>query len=116
MGMLDAYNHELRLIFDVYAALDTSGDAADRLTTINITEFKILLRHCGVLEDKKIGNAMIDYIFDQIQHDASETGEAEEDGEADDEELSFSEFVDGMIALVMYRSQNPFDPLPLRLE
>jgi len=118
--MLDSYDDELRLIFNVYAALDTTDDGADKLTTMNISEFKTFLKHCHVMDDKRIGLSAIDYIFDQIQHDSSEEAGNEqieiEDGGADDEELSFSEFSDGLIAIVMYRTPNPFHPLPERLE
>ena len=84
---------------------------------MNISEFKIFLNHCDVMDNQRVGPTAITYIFDQIQHDASEVdGGDMEDGEADDEELSFSEFLDGLVAVVMYRTPNPFHPLPLRLE
>ena len=36
-------------------------------------------------------------------------------GEDDADELSFSEFIDGIIAIVMYKSPNPFLPFPDRV-
>lgn len=35
---------------------------------------------------------------------------------SDDDELSFSEFLDGLVAIVMYKEPNPFVPFSLRVD
>merc|ERR1712224_757800 len=38
-AVMEEHNEELRSIFNLYAALDQSGDGAAKLQTMNITEF-----------------------------------------------------------------------------
>merc|ERR1711988_1941325 len=40
----------------------------------------------------------------------------DEDPAEDDEELSFSEFLDGLVAVAMYKDPNPFVPFKERVE
>lgn len=127
--VLRKHIEELKIIFQVYAAMDTSStEALQRSKTMNVSEFQMLMEHCNLL-DQKFSHLTVKEIFDQIQQSATDharqlEGEAEEhnmmddgdEGLSDDDELSFSEFLDGLVAIVMYKDPNPFVSFSLRVD
>ena len=84
--MLDLYEEELQLIFNIYAAMDQTGvdefaGLAAKLETMNIEEFHQLLQDASVCDDSFTFD-VVKYIFAQIQHvtedDDDEIDEPEE--------------------------------------
>ncbi len=63
------HHAELDSIFKVYASLD-QGDG--NLNTINISEFRIFLKHCDL--NRKMDDSHIDNIFESIQKSSTDPG------------------------------------------
>merc|ERR1719321_1425101 len=108
--------------------MDTSStEALQRSKTMNVSEFHMLLEHCNLL-DQKFTPSSVKEIFDQIQQSATDFARHNEeenadhvlddgdDGLDDDDELSFSEFLDGLVAIVMYKDPNPFISFHVRVD
>lgn len=111
--VLDANSKELKIIFQLYAMLDASStEALQKVNTMNIKEFHMLLSHCEML-DETLTEAAMQQLFDGIQHNASEEDTGE--GLDDDEELAFSEFLDGLVAIAAYKFPDPFKPFHMRV-
>merc|ERR1712113_517971 len=95
-------------------------DAMQRAHTMNIKEFHMLLTHCDML-DETLTEAAMQQIFDGIQQSATdEDGGAnatngEDAGIDDDDELSLSEFLDGLVAIAAYKFPDPFIPFHNRV-
>jgi len=115
-SVLESHAKELKIIFQLYATMDTStAEAMQRVNTMNIEEFRMLLNHCDMLDATFTENAMHE-IFEGIQQSATEDGPDVEEGEEDDddvgidddEELSLSEFFDGLVAVAAYKFPDPF--------
>merc|ERR1719515_521114 len=95
-----------------------------------------MLGHCDMM-DELFDEAVVNTIFENIQqeedtdelvsiggddeggrlkfrfgHLATSVDEAQQglEGVGDDNELAFSEFIDGLVAIVMYKDPNPFVP------
>lgn len=79
---------------------------------MNITEFQMMLDDCGFL-DLILTESAVQQIFQGIQQNA--TAESEDEGMDDDEEMSFSEFLDGLVAVAAYKFPEPFTPLATRI-
>lgn len=119
--VLRRHVEELQIVFQIYAALDTSTtQAMQEVNTMNIKEFQLLLQHCELIDDVLTEEA-VKKIFESIQQSASDLGIAgeedlEEDdgleqmGLDDDDELAFSEFLDGLVAVAAYKHPDPFAP------
>jgi len=125
--VLDKHSAELKIIFQLYATLDMSStEAMQRASTMNITEFQMLLEDTELLDETLTVDA-VQQIFEGIQQSATaeapaieeEEEELEDDddpeGLDDDDEMAFSEFVDGLIAVVAYKFPDPFTPLSSRI-
>jgi len=115
--VLDQHSKELFYIFQLYAFLDMSTtDAMQKENTMNITEFQMLLDDCGFL-DLTLTDGAIQQIFQGIQQNATANEEENDDAEGvdDDEEMSFSEFLDGLVAVAAYKFPDPFTPLSARI-
>lgn len=117
--VLDQHQKELFYIFQLYAFLDMSTtEAMQKENTMNITEFQMLLEDCGFL-DLTLTEAAVQQIFQGIQQNATAEEGAEEaaevEGVDDDEEMSFSEFLDGLVAVAAYKFPDPFTPLSSRI-
>merc|ERR1712159_420238 len=95
---------------------------------MNIKEFQMLLTHCNMLDELLTASA-VNEIFDGIQSDATDAAQQEfapaaktdveeenTEGIADDDELAFSEFLDGIVAITAYKEPNPFIPFENRLD
>eukprot|EP00742_Colponemidia_sp_Colp-10_P005606 GILJ01005992.1.p1 GENE.GILJ01005992.1~~GILJ01005992.1.p1 ORF type:complete len:1128 (-),score=178.50 GILJ01005992.1:285-3668(-) len=119
-------NHEdvLRQIFNVYAAADMSSHQALRhRNTINNAEFLKLVKDCG-FTDTSTTIATVNHIFGNIQHDYDITllgqgspalqvkrPQPEELGE-----MAFSEFLEALTALSMYKDPDPYLSLEAKLD
>lgn len=130
-AVLAQHSEELQLIFKIYAEADTSTvEASQRANTMNILEFQMLLTHCEMLDEVLTASA-VNEIFERIQQDATDSSDAQlaltpivRDGEdvnnnegiADDDELAFSEFLDGIVAITAYKEPNPFTDFADRLD
>lgn len=117
--VLDQHQKELFYIFQLYAFLDMSTtEAMQKENTMNITEFQMLLEDCGFL-DLTLTEVAVQQIFQGIQQNATADDGAEEavdvEGVNDDEEMSFSEFLDGLVAVAAYKFPDPFTPLSSRI-
>ncbi|CAE7628729.1 FIM3 [Symbiodinium necroappetens] len=120
--VLDQHSRELKDIFQLYATLDMSTtDAMQRASTMNITEFQMLLDDTGFL-DEALTEVAVQQIFQGIQQDATAADDEENAGEPedgagldDDDEMSFSEFLDGLVAVAAYKYPDPFIPLSSRI-
>eukprot|EP00929_Paragymnodinium_shiwhaense_P074173 TRINITY_DN37937_c0_g1_i1.p1 TRINITY_DN37937_c0_g1~~TRINITY_DN37937_c0_g1_i1.p1 ORF type:complete len:1143 (-),score=322.28 TRINITY_DN37937_c0_g1_i1:53-3481(-) len=115
--VLESHSKELKIVFDLYASLDASStEALQRFNTMNITEFLTFLQHCDML-DETLTEQAVHQIFDAIQQSAisADGGEAE-GGLDDDEELSFSEFLDGLVAITAYKFPDPFTRFDERVD
>ena len=119
--VLDQHSRELKDVFQLYATLDMSTtDAMQRASTMNITEFQMLLDDTGFL-DEALTEVAVQQIFQGIQQDATadeeDNGGENEDGAGldDDDEMSFSEFLDGLVAVAAYKFPDPFIPLSSRI-
>lgn len=129
--VLRKHTDELRMIFRVYAALDvSSAEALSKVSTMNVSEFRMLLEHCDLL-DEVLTTEVVNRIFEGIQQsgdsDLAElsTGMAGLDDEShgghdegvdDDDELAYSEFLDGLVAIAAYKQPNPFVPFCQRMD
>lgn len=146
-GVLEKHDKELRIIFQIYAMADvSSGEAMQRVNTMNIKEFQLLLVNCELL-DETLTESAVQQIFEGIQQsgdgevadsnfseeDAEEKGGDDEsrasgnaagttatdgavdDGIDDDDELAFSEFLDGLVAVAAYKQPDPFTPFWVRV-
>lgn len=128
---LDSHSKELKIIFQIYAAADVStGDAMQKVETMNIKEFLLLLENCELL-DSTLTLSAVQQIFEGIQQSGdgdsdNEAGGGEEDeanaaapgvdlGLDDDDELAFSEFLDAVVAVAAYKFPDPFTPLSIRV-
>mmetsp|Transcript_11055 Transcript_11055/g.25307 ORF Transcript_11055/g.25307 Transcript_11055/m.25307 type:complete len:348 (-) Transcript_11055:18-1061(-) len=109
--VLQTYTVELKLIFEVYARADVStAEAAQRVNTMNISEFQLLLSHAKLL-DENLTEQAVQQIFLCIQKTVADGGEddaADVSGLDDDDELAFSEFQDGLVAIAAYINPDPF--------
>ena len=114
--VLDQHSKELFYIFQLYACLDMSTtEAMQKENTMNITEFQMMLDDCGFL-DLTLTEQAIQQIFQDIQQNA--TAEVENDdteGVDDDEEMSFSEFLDGLVAVAAYKFPDSSIPASTRV-
>jgi len=126
-NILESHVRELKIIFQLYATMDTSSaEAMQRAHTMNIEEFRMLLQHCEMMDGTFTESAMRE-IFDGIQQSAtaeaeedeggvgSEGGEDDAQGIDDDEELSLSEFLDGLVAIAAYKFPDPFTAFDKRV-
>jgi hypothetical protein len=117
--VLDNYDAELRLIFNLYASLDDSTtEAMQRVNTMNIKEFLMLLKHCDLF-DAALTETAVEQVFAGIQQSATTELELDmggNDGLNDDEELAHSEFIDGLVAIAAYKYPDPFMPFPQRVD
>jgi len=120
---LRLHTEELKIVFDIYGALDQSTTAAMQNTnTMNISEFQLLLAHCNLIDETLTKDAVF-HIFQEIQLSATDgLGSDEHDiagpgeGVGDDEELAFSEFLDGLVAIAAYKHPDPFVPFCERVD
>lgn len=133
--VLDSHSKELRLIFQIYAMADvSSGEAMQKVKTMNIKEFHLLLDNCELL-DSTLTQSAVQQIFEGIQQNADVDSDKElgSDGEQeanaagagsmpgvdigldDDDELAFSEFLDAIVAVAAYKFPDPFTPLHVRV-
>eukprot|EP00438_Fugacium_kawagutii_P012359 Skav200005 [mRNA] locus=scaffold4475:52245:53684:+ [translate_table: standard] len=116
--VLDNHSKELFYIFQLYAFLDMSTtEAMQKENTMNITEFQMLLDDCGFL-DLTLTEVAVQQIFQGIQQNATandDDNDADVEGVDDDEEMSFSEFLDGLVAVAAYKFPDPFTPLSSRI-
>lgn len=114
--VLGKYKEELKKVFQVYAKADMSTvDAQQKVDTMNISEFHLLLVHCKVLDDMLTESA-VQEIFEGIQQSAN--GDESEDevlGLDDDSELAFSEFLDGLVAVTAFKFPDPFTSFSARV-
>lgn len=118
--VLEKHSHELKIIFQLYATLDMStAEAMQRINTINIKEFQMLLADTDLL-DATLTVQEVEQIFEQIQQSTSDDvllGDGpNDDGMGDDDELALSEFLDGLVAITAYKVPDPFTPLSVRLD
>merc|ERR1712187_261369 len=68
---MEGHTAELRLVFELYATLDTStADATLRIQTMNVKEFHMLLTHCDLL-DQTLTEAKMEEVFAGIQQSAT---------------------------------------------
>ena len=110
------YSDILHVIFETYSALDlSSSDALKNMSTMNISEFLMLLRHCELFDDVLTEDESRK-IFADIQQSSIDVKEETEAGVDDDDELSYGEFLDGIVAVVMYKDPNPFVDFAERVE
>eukprot|EP00913_Durusdinium_trenchii_P033387 g31256.t1 len=113
--VLDQHSKELFYIFQLYACLDMSTtEAMQKENTMNITEFQMMLDDCGFL-DLTLTEQAVQQIFQGIQQNATADDEEENEGVDDDEEMSLSEFLDGLVAVAAYKFPDPFTPLSTRI-
>ena len=114
--VFDQHSSELFCLFQLYASLDMSTtEAMQREDTMNRTEFQMMLDDGGFL-DLTLPEHAVQEIFQGIQQNATAEGENYGDeGIDDDEELSLSEFLDGLVAVAAYKFPDPFVPLSTRL-
>jgi len=139
--VLESHSKELQIIFQIYAeADDSTADALSKVNTMNVKEFQMLLSHCEML-DELLTDSAVTNIFEGIQQSCSDTdaggdmmdspshssshrnlsgslGDASGDDHAgmdDDDELAFSEFLDGLVAITAYKEPDPFTPFHTRV-
>eukprot|EP00928_Gymnodinium_smaydae_P039702 TRINITY_DN27059_c0_g1_i1.p1 TRINITY_DN27059_c0_g1~~TRINITY_DN27059_c0_g1_i1.p1 ORF type:complete len:1218 (-),score=337.57 TRINITY_DN27059_c0_g1_i1:5-3658(-) len=113
--VLNNHSHELHIVYELYAMADFSDIVAlQNASTMNIKEFMMLLTHCKMLDETLTETAVHD-IFEGIQQSAVD-GEQEEGGLDDADELAFSEFLDGIVAITAYKAPDPFTPFNERVE
>jgi len=118
--VLEKHHQELNIIFDLYARLDQStAEAMQRVSTMNIKEFMMLLKHCDIL-DETLTEAAVQQIFDGIQQSATSSMDlleegGQDEGLDDDDELAFTEFLDGIIAVAAFKCPDPFTPFHSRV-
>jgi len=111
--VLEDNSKELRMIFQLYSIMDAStSEAMERVLTMNLKEFHMLLTHCHML-DNNLTEAAMQQIFEGIQQSATQGDVCE--GLDDAEELAFSEFQDGLIAIAVYKFPDPFKPFHERV-
>jgi len=116
--VLDSYDPELRLVFQLYATMDDSTtEAMQRVNTMNVKEFQMLLKHCDLL-DSTLTEAAVHQVCEGIQQNATseELDIGGGDGIGDDEELANSEFLDGLVAIAAYKYPDPFTPFSERVD
>merc|ERR1711881_457602 len=86
--VLESHSKELRIVFQIYATADvSSGLAMQRVSTMNIKEFNMLLHNCELLDETLTESAVLQ-IFEGIQQsaDSDTESEAEKSEELDDDE------------------------------
>jgi len=105
---------ELKAIFTFYAELDQEEGAVSNTTTMNLAEFKQLCTHLDLFDGRFDKTVMIG-IFNAIQN-SSTNADMVEEGMDDDDELSYTEFLEGWVAITLYMDPNPFIQFRERLE
>jgi len=107
-NVLQSHSKELSAIFTLYASADVSTtDAIQKVNTINIKEFMMFLQDCEFLDDTLTEKAVI-LVFEEIQKNASDSYCLDDVGLDDDDELALSEFLDGLVAITLYKIPDPF--------
>eukprot|EP00397_Hematodinium_sp_SG-2012_P004471 GEMP01004483.1.p1 GENE.GEMP01004483.1~~GEMP01004483.1.p1 ORF type:complete len:1134 (+),score=219.33 GEMP01004483.1:44-3445(+) len=112
------YEDALYAIFEVYAASEMEDHAQLMLSSMNWKEFRMFMEHIDAL-NSTFNADVLSGVFVSIQLSSMETCEVDEYSSVDiddDNELSFSEFWDGLVAVVLYLDPNPFAPFHTRLE
>jgi len=125
--VLEKHKKELQIIFQIYATADVSTSLAmQRVNTMNIKEFQLLLIHTEML-DESLTETAVEQIFEGIQQssfveegdekeiEASANKAVLEAGLDDDDELAYSEFIDGLVAVAAYKHPDPFIPFSIRV-
>eukprot|EP00899_Mesostigma_viride_P015806 jgi/Mesvir1/24226/Mv10937-RA.1 len=110
--------HRTKLIkvFKHFAANDKND--FDHNESMNVAEFTQLLR-AGGLMDTNLTQLMVAKIFSGIQQDEAGGGDAEGGsdggGAGGASEMVYSEFLEAIAAVAMFRVCDPFIPMPTRL-
>eukprot|EP01006_Ploeotia_vitrea_P046667 TRINITY_DN67051_c7_g8_i1.p1 TRINITY_DN67051_c7_g8~~TRINITY_DN67051_c7_g8_i1.p1 ORF type:complete len:1107 (-),score=80.49 TRINITY_DN67051_c7_g8_i1:699-4019(-) len=101
--VMKKYSMDLYRIFNWYSKMDKRSRMC---RTLNCHEFTMLLRDMGML-DSVLNESAVSTIFNSVQSD---------EGHDDNSEFVFTEFVEGIAAVCVYKNPAPFVPLEKRFD
>lgn len=104
---------QLKRLFTAYAAADRSRGAFAHTDTINVKEFLQLIKDCRLMENSALTEKTVRQIFNEVQQ-VDDQDEGPETG--GDNELVYSEFLEGLAAVSCFKLCNPYLPFDQRLE